>query len=152
MFIPYLRVTCLTFVISFFATATFADIYKWIDENGETHYTQQAPQGISSTSIKTPPPPTLDPKIAQQQVDELIQQQESDDELRLEAKKQIKVEAENKINQEKNCSIAQQKLQQYQDNPGRRISDEQGNVTRLTEEERQQKIQESQDNVNTYCQ
>jgi hypothetical protein len=151
MFIPYLPVACLTFVLSLLATVTLADTYKWIDDNGDTHYTQQAPHGISSTIIKAPPPPTIDPNLAQKQVDKLIQQQQSEDELRLKAKKQSKVDANNNAKQQKNCGIAQQQLQQYQDNPGRRTFDSKGNATMPTEEQRQQKIVESQKKINKYC-
>jgi len=152
MFIPYLRLVCLTLILSLFATATFAEIYKWVDKNGQTHYSQQAPRDIATTVIKTPPPPAIDPNIAQQQIDELINQQKSEDQLRLETQNQQQIDAENKANQERNCKIAQQQLQQYQNNPGRRIMDADGNATRLAEEERQQKIQESQENITKYCQ
>lgn len=152
MFIPHLRLVCLTFMLSLFATAAFAEIYKWVDEDGQTHYSQQAPRDIPATVIKTPPPPAIDPNIAQQQVDDLIQQQESEEKMGLEQQNQQKIAAENKADQEKNCNIAQQQLQQYQNNPGRRIMDADGNVTRLTEEERQQKIKEAQENVTKYCQ
>lgn len=152
MFIPHLRLVCLTFMLSIFTTATFADIYKWVDDNGQTHYSQQAPRDIASTVIKTPPPPAIDPNTAQQQIDELIMQQEAEDQTRLEQQDQQKIEAENLANQQKNCTIAQQRLQQYQNNPGRRLIDADGNVTRLAEEERQQKIQEAQENVTKYCQ
>jgi hypothetical protein len=152
MFIPHLRLVCLTFMLSLFASAAFAEIYKWVDENGQTHYSQQAPRDISATVIKTPPPPAIDPNIAQQQVDELISKQEDEDQLQLEQQNQQKIEAENIANQQKNCKIAQQQLEQYQNNPARRIMDADGNVTRLAEEERQQKILESQENVTKYCQ
>lgn len=152
MFIPHLRLVCLTFMLSLFATAAFAEIYKWVDENGQTHYSQQAPRDIPATVIKTPPPPAIDPNIAQQQVDELITQQEAEDQVQLEQQNQQKIEAEKVADQQKNCEIAKQQLEQYQNNPGRRIMDADGNVTRLAEEERQQKIQESQENVTKYCQ
>jgi hypothetical protein len=152
MFIPHLRLVCLTFMLSLFATAAFAEIYKWVDENGQTHYSQQAPRDIPATVIKTPPPPAIDPNIAQQQVDELITQQEAEDQVQLEQQNQQKIEAEKVADQQKNCEIAKQQLEQYQNNPGRRIMDADGNLTRLAEEERQQKTQESQENVTKYCQ
>ena len=152
MVIPHLRLICLTFMLSLFATAAFAEIYKWVDGNGQTHYSQQAPRDIPTTVIKTPPPPAIDPNIAQQQVDELITQQEADEQMSLEQQEQQKMKAEKLATQQSNCKIAQQQLVQYQNNPGRRIMDADGNVTRLAEEERQQKIQESQENVTKYCQ
>lgn len=152
MFIPHLRLVCLTFILSLFATVTFAEIYKWVDENGQTHYSQLAPRDVAATVIKTPPPPAIDSNAAQQQVDELIQQQETEAQIRLEQQNQQKIEAENLANKERNCNIAQKQLQQYQNNPGRRTIDADGNVSRITEEERQQKIQEAQENVTKYCQ
>tara|TARA_R110000772_G_scaffold13567_1_gene40081 strand:- start:1194 stop:1652 length:459 start_codon:yes stop_codon:yes gene_type:complete len=152
MFIPYLRLVCLTFILSLFATATFAEIYKWVDENGQTHYSQQAPRDIQATVITSPPPPVVDSTAAQQEIDALIKQQTSDEQLSLEQQNQQQNDEEKKDNKDKNCKIAQQQLEEYQNNPGRRIMDADGNVTRLTEEERQQKIQESQENVTTYCQ
>jgi hypothetical protein len=139
-------------MLSLFATAAFAEIYKWVDENGQTHYSQQAPRDIPATVIKTPPPPAIEPNIAQQQVDELITQQEDQYQLQLKQQNQQKIEAGNIANQQRNCKIAQQQLEHYQSNPRRRIIDADGNLTRLAEEERQQKIQESQENVTKYCQ
>jgi hypothetical protein len=139
-------------MLSLFASAAFAEIYKWVDENGQTHYSQQAPRDIPATVIKTPPPPAIDPNIAQQQVDALITQQEADEQMSLEQQEQQQIAAEKLATQQSNCKIAQQQLEQYQNNPGRRIMDADGNVTRLAEEERQQKIQESQENVTKYCQ
>lgn len=153
MFIPHLRLVCLTFILlSLFTTTTFAEIYKWVDKNGQTNYAQKAPRNIAVTIIKITPPPVIDPKVAQQQIDGLIKQQESEDQMRLEQKNKQKVDAEREANKEDNCNTAQKQLQQYQNNPGRRSIDADGNVTRLTEEERQQKIQEMQANVAKYCQ
>jgi len=152
MFIPHLGLVCLTFMLSLFASATFAEIYKWVDENGQTHYTQQAPRDVPATVITPPTSPAISPNAAQQEVDDLIKQQESEEKMSLEQQKQQQIAAENKAEQEKNCKIAQQQLQQYQNNPNRRIMDADGNVTRLAEEERQQKIQESKENVTKYCQ
>ncbi|HDY85644.1 hypothetical protein LCGC14_1169020 [marine sediment metagenome] len=153
MFIPHLRLICLTFVLSsLFATTSFAEIYKWIDKDGQINYSQQAPQGVTATIIKAPPPPAIDPNAAQQKIDQLITQQESDEQMRLEQQNQQKVEAKNELIQQQNCTIAQQQLEQYQNNPGRRLIDADGNATRITEEERQKKIEELQKNVTEYCQ
>ena len=152
MFIPYLRAICLTFILSLSATATFSEIYKWNDTNGQVNYSQQAPINLPYIIIEVPPPPAIDPNIAQKEIDELIKQQEAEEQLRLEQQNQQKIAADEQANREKNCEIAQQQLQKYQNNPGRRILDADGNAIRLTEEERQQKILESQENVTKYCQ
>lgn len=47
-------------VIAFFAIAagTGADLYKWVDENGITHYTDEPPSGRPSKEIRPLPKPT----------------------------------------------------------------------------------------------
>jgi hypothetical protein len=153
MFIPHLRLVCLTFILStLFTTATFAETYKWVDKDGQTHYSQQAPRDITATIIKDPSPPAIDPDAAQQQIDQLINQQDSEAQLRLEQQNQKEVEAVNEANKQRNCNKAKKQLQQYQNNPGRRAIDADGNVSRLAEEERQKKIQESQASITKYCQ
>ncbi|MDH5358034.1 MAG: DUF4124 domain-containing protein [Gammaproteobacteria bacterium] len=152
MFIHYLQYSCLTFVIVLFAATTSADVYKWVDKDGQTHYSQQAPSNQQADLIKTPPPPTIGPTEAQQQIDALIEQQKENDQAATEKRNQARQEAEKIAQKKENCRIAQQNLQQYMDNPGRRIVDEDGNVTRLPEEERQQKIKQLHIDVKEYCQ
>lgn len=152
MFIPDLRVVCLTFILSLFASATFAEIYKWSDQNEQINYSQQAPKNLPYTIIEIRQPPVIDPTIAQKQIDDLIKQQEAEEKVRLDETTKQESDADKQKRFEENCLIAKDNLLKYQNNPGRRMIDEQGNVTRPTEEERQQKIQESQDNVNKYCQ
>ena len=152
MFIPYLRHSCLTFVIVFLATTAYADIYKWVDKDGQTHYSQQAPRNQQADLIKTPPPPTIDPAEAQKKIDTLIEQQQQNDQALKNQRNQAQQEAEKAAQKKENCRIAQQNLQQYKDNPSRRVMDADGNVTRPTEEDRQQKIQQLQQHVKEYCQ
>ncbi|RKZ92733.1 MAG: DUF4124 domain-containing protein, partial [Gammaproteobacteria bacterium] len=40
MFIPYLRLSCLAFVLFFFTINSYGDVYKWLDEDGQVHYSQ----------------------------------------------------------------------------------------------------------------
>ena len=152
MFIPYLRLSCLAFVLFFFAANSYADVYKWIDEDGQVHYSQQPPPGQQAEMIKAPPPPAIDPAKAQQEIDTLIEQQKAD-ELASEDKTIQAGKEQERANQLKaNCQAAKRNLKAYQDNPGRRLMDDKGNVTRPTEEERQQKIRESQQKVKEFCQ
>ena len=152
MFIHYLRYSCLTFMIVLFTTATSADVYKWVDKDGQTHYSQQVPRDQQADLIKTPPPPSIDPAEAQKKIDALIEQQQQNDQALKEQRNQAQQETEKAAQKKENCRIAQQNLQQYKDNPGRRVVDADGNVTRLSEEDRQQKIQQLQQNVKEYCQ
>ncbi len=151
MFIPYLRQYCLFLVLLTCATNVSANVYKWVDEDGETHYSQIPPKEQQVELIKAPPPPAIDPNKAQQQLDQLIEQQSADRKAQDEQRKQAVRSAEQENIRQQNCQTAKRNLQQYQDNPGRRSIDEDGNVVHLKEEDRQQKIKQQQQSIKEFC-
>jgi len=152
MFIHYLRHYCLLLILSFFSIASFADVYKWIDDEGQTHYSQQAPRNRPVDMIKTPPPPAIDPAIAQKEIDTLIEQQQGIYEQREEERQLARDEAENEEKREEYCTVNQHNLQEYMNNPGRRMIDADGNVSRPTEEERHNKIMDIKKRLSEHCQ
>lgn len=151
MFIPYLRQICLFLFLSSMALAGYADVYKWVDENGQTHYSQTAPENQNAEMIKAPPPPASLPEDAQQKIDTLIEQQTEARKAQEEQLAKQKQDDEQKQVLENNCNLAKSNLQVYMDNPGRRVLKEDGTVIRPTEEDRQQKIQEAKQDIKEYC-
>lgn len=133
------------------ATASSADVYKWTDEDGQVHYTQQPPTGREAQEIKAPPPPTIDPRDAQKQIDDLIKQQEKQDRERTFEKALKKQKVQQQENEEKRCETAKSNLQKYQNNPNKLVRMPDGTVNRITEEERQQRISSLKEQVNVYC-
>jgi len=152
MVIPDLKQLCLVLATLLVSVSVHAEIYKWVDENGQTHYSQQPPASGEAQVVDVPPPPPIDPDTAQEEVDQLIEQQQAAEEAEQEAQQQAEEEAAQQAIREENCRIARQNLTQYENNPGRRVVDEEGNVTRLVEEERQQKMLEFQEQIDLYCQ
>lgn len=151
MFLHSLRYYFLFFVLCFPSSSSFAKMYKWVDDQGQTHYSQQAPKDRESDIIKAPPPPTVNPNIAQKKIDTLIEQQqgiyeEREDERRLEEEARISSE-----NKEKYCEVNNHNLMEYINNPGRRLLDEDGNAIRPTEEQRQAKIEEIKQRLTEHC-
>lgn len=135
------------------STASFSEqgywAYKWVDETGSTHFSQVPPPPPAPAEIiKINPSAAITPIVSEFETaepeadatEQNEQQQTSEDQLA----QQQQAFAEN-------CKIAKENKQLYQDNPGRRFIDADGNVTRLTEEERQAKIQESQKQIDFYC-
>ena len=51
-------------VLALGGLAVAADIYKWVDANGVTHYGSSPPPGVKATRVG--PPPALDPAAASQ--------------------------------------------------------------------------------------
>lgn len=149
MFIPQLSCCCLAML----AVATVhADVYKWQGDAGQVIYSQTPPNSGSYEMIEAPPPPAMHPAAAQQEIDQLIEQQQATDKARNEQRLQQQQKQQASAIQAENCRIAKYNLQQYQNNPGRRAIDSQGNVTRPTETERQEKISTYQQHVQQLCQ
>lgn len=127
-----------------------AKMYKWTDEDGNVHYTQQPPPGdVESTVVKPPPP--VDTEKAQ---DELKQQQDKLENLEEEKQKQQEEAAksgEKNALYEKNCRISQARLKSLQNTGRVRAVDENGNITRLTTEEHNARIDEVKEKIKKYC-
>lgn len=130
------------------ATAS-AQVYKWVDAQGNTHFGAQPPEGQDATKINTSaaqpkaaapapataaplPSPTEDP--AQKAIDEKV-------------KKEV---AESEAQRAKYCEVTRTNLAQLQNNP--RVKTEvNGEMRRLTEEERQSQIAENQKGIAENC-
>lgn len=124
-----------------------AQIYKWVDSQGVTHFDAQPPAGQNSTEVDTakpvvapPPAPVKAPdaaqgKAAQRTINQQVQQQVVDQEEQM----------------AKFCDTSRNNLAQLQNNP--RVRQEMGGELRkLTEEERQAKIVLTQKQIEENCQ
>ncbi len=133
-----------------FVPVTFAKMYKWVDAEGNTQYTQQPPPGdIEAEIIK--PPPKVDTDKAQKQFDEKQKQQDSIRKTREEeAEERQKNEKEVAV-RESNCALAKDKMARLKDNPRVYSADEYGNRTKLLEEDRQTKLDEARKMIKEYC-
>ncbi|NOQ93071.1 MAG: DUF4124 domain-containing protein [Methylophaga sp.] len=152
MFIQYLRHGCLLFVLLAFNNMSFADIYKWVDDEGNTHYSQLPPRDQQADLIKAPAPPARSASDAQKEIDTLIEKQSGTFEAKEEERRLAREVAEDDKKREDYCRINKHNLQQYQDNPGRRMIDSDGNVIAPDEEQRIQKIAEIQKRLAEHCQ
>lgn len=118
-------------------------VYKWVDGQGVTHFDAQPPQGQLATTIvipaSAPPKPApapastapSDPKAIESTVKQQIAQQE----------------AQRKVF----CDQARTNLAQLQNNPRLRENTE-GEMRRLTDEQRQVRIIETQKAIADNCQ
>ncbi|MEX3773867.1 DUF4124 domain-containing protein [Pseudomonas sp. MYb118] len=120
-----------------------AQIYKWVDEQGVTHFDAQPPQGRSAETVVTPSPATSAPSRPapdttigdQQAIDKSVKQQVSEQQA------QLKVF----------CEQARTNLAQLQNNPRLR-EDVDGELRRLSEEQRQERTAETRRQIDENCQ
>lgn len=152
MVIPYFKQVCLALLTVLLSFSVNAEIFKWVDENGQTHYSQTPPESGVAETIDIPPPPPIASETDENEIETLIEQQQAAEKAEQEAQETAEQEAEREAQLATNCQVATDNLRGYQNNPGRRVIDEEGNATRPSEEERQQKIQDLQDKIDLYCQ
>ncbi len=127
-------------------------MYKWVDADGNTHYTQSPPpDGTTKEDLNLPASANLDNTEA---LKEFEDQQNKNQELAEENEKEQKLQdrsAEHTALKKENCRTAKAKLENVQNTGRIRAVDEYGNIVRATEEERQRRITEAQENIKKWC-
>lgn len=142
---------CIGLCTALFAgLAQAATIYQWKDTQGTLHYGSQPPDGVKATIISTGKsngssmrvtPPKVETaaqpsKIeSQAEIDARIKQQAADDDAKL----------------KEYCSTMRDNLGKLRNYP-RVMSNENGQVTRLTEEDRQARLAETEAKIAEICQ
>ena len=127
--------------------ATAGQIYKWVDGQGNVHFGSQPPEGqdaaavnpnISQPKVTAPAAPTLKTEAKDEEQEKLDQQARSQASER---------EEEMKVY----CERIRKDLAQMKASPRVRIDDG-GELRRLTEEERQDRIAKSEASIKENCQ
>jgi len=138
-------------ILAGLATGSQAAMYKWVDGNGLTVYSQTPPASGQSTLIKPPPPPAETPEEAQKRLNQQIQKLDDAAEDR-ELASQKKGEEENQADVFRtNCANAESNLLNLEGTPRKLMRKPDGEYVRLAEEERQKMIQEARDQIKQFC-
>ena len=129
------------------ATAMAGQVYKWVDAQGVTHFGAQPPQGQQATTINTatPPPRPQTPPTPPTPV------QKQDDPAQAAVDEQVKKQvAAQEAERKAYCLSARTNLAQLENNPRLRLDDG-GEVRRIDEDERQQRIGELKKSIAENC-
>jgi predicted lipid-binding transport protein (Tim44 family) len=125
-----------------------AAMYKWVDEEGNTHYSQTPPPGRPAETIaapKAPPAPPRRENVAEEPADGGGETSATEESGPSEAERR-RIERENAAR----CREARQLLQRYETTPRIRVPD--GDSFRyLSEEERQQHIRDARKIIQERC-
>ncbi|HET19113.1 MAG TPA: DUF4124 domain-containing protein [Chromatiales bacterium] len=122
-----------------------AAIYKWVDEKGVTHFTEQPPASGQGEKVQprvyapaTPAAPSAgkDTEAAEPKVEQAA------------PKSVLTVPPEQMAEQ---CQQARQRLLQLESSPRILYRGEDGEMTRATEEERQRMMDEERKRIELYC-
>lgn len=129
-----------------------AEIYKWTDADGETHYTQTPPPaGTESETIEGAPPPAEDPEEIRKGLQEQLDAYDDAKAVRDEDYALQKKHKETLEIIRKNCKTARSNLANLQQGGQKRFMTPEGEVKYLTIEERNRRIEEAEGQIREFC-
>jgi hypothetical protein len=143
--------TLLFLALAVYLVSTQAGIYRWVDDEGVTIYSQTKPATGDAVEIKSSSPPPASKPAAQKQLDTLQQQTNDAQQKRESRKEEQRAAAEDAQIRRENCEAAKHNLDLYT-NLGRRVvKGPDGKYSRPSEEVRQQRIEEAKKSIEEFC-
>lgn len=137
-----------------FITCSFAhaEIHKWVDENGVTHYSEFAPSDSESNIEQVEVEKT--PEDADKNYEKMKERYAKDKELEDEEKRLEGMDEAQKREYEimkKNCNLARQNIKVLQNKANRKFKDAKGNVIFYDDKQRAAKVKAAQDYIDNNC-
>ncbi|HEY1029079.1 MAG TPA: DUF4124 domain-containing protein [Pseudomonas sp.] len=136
-----------TLMLALSTTAMASQIYKWVDEQGITHFGAQPPQGQQATTINTSAPP---PRATASEPPPTVEEQLDPEQAAIDKKVKEEV-AKQEAERKQYCETARTNLAQLENNPRLRIEEEGGEVRRVDENERQKRITDLKKSIAENC-
>ncbi|MDZ7828747.1 MAG: DUF4124 domain-containing protein [Halofilum sp. (in: g-proteobacteria)] len=128
--------------------ASAADVYRWVDDEGVVHFTQNPPNDRDSVKLDAANPPADDPEARREQVDQLEEEIESTVERR-------RMEREGRAADRAREEQRQQRCRQLRDDRERLMNTarvREGEDYRvITPEERKQKLEQYNRRIEELC-
>lgn len=130
-----------------------AGIYKWVDDNGQVHYSEKAPDKTrAAKEIRlpryTPSAATVSPEQRKQQRSNLLRAFDEERKLRNEAKAK---KDQQDARRRHNCILARDKLKNYQRATVLYDLDEKGKRIYLSDTQRSRAVANLKSRINHWC-
>lgn len=140
----------IVFIMLFFPSVSFAEIYKWTDDDGNIHYSESPP--ISNQEVeKITPIKSIDTTNAENKLQEQVESLDAQREARLASKAEKEKAEADVVKQKKKCQQLNERLTKLTTRPRANKRDEEGNIVRMGEEERQDEIKQTQQDISEQC-
>jgi len=150
-----LRRLSLVWVLLLVATASPAadsqNMYKWTDDQGEVHYTQFPPPGRQVEILHGVRPPDQSSETAGNDLQKQLEAVEQQNDKQQQETKDADQKADIQKIRKTNCEAAHQNLVNLNRGGNVRYMGADGKVMRLTEEERQKRIDEANQQIKENC-
>lgn len=142
-----------TLAMALSASSTWAKMYKWVDEEGQTHYTQTPPpdNAREQGSVAPPPPPAESPEKAAERFEKIRQSLQEDIEAEQKAEEEQQENRKTAKEQANRCNKAKTWLRQLESNTRLREVNEDGEYVLLDNSVRQERLKKARELVEKEC-
>jgi len=125
-----------------------AEVYRWVDDRGQVHYSQVPPTGREAQPVGPPAAPQAAPNQ-----DSLNQSLKAANDAAPQKKAEADRIAQTQANLEQYCTQLREQLAYLDAKTARRLgtTDEKGNVSRVTEEQFQERRNELLQKISESC-
>ncbi|MHB8472298.1 MAG: DUF4124 domain-containing protein [Gammaproteobacteria bacterium] len=127
----------------------FATAYKWVDKDGETHYSQSPPTAVKTEVIKAPAGPASTPATPKAATAPSAKSPASESAAK--PTPDAKAKAEDSAVRAENCASARKNLEVLKNAPRVTIKDQNGLYHRLNDDERKARSTEAQKRIDEFC-
>lgn len=128
-----------------------SEVYKWVDEDGVTHYGERAPADKNYSTVKTYGEVPGGGEEAKQRLEQQRTDKKASEAKDIDYAQQKKVADEQAKVRAENCKGARSNLKTIEENARVRILGEDGEFRYLSEEERQQQINSAKEMISENC-
>ena len=143
------RILLVLVLLLSFAGASIAEMYKWVDEEGNVHYGDCPPADCKPEQIESAPGPSEEEiKRSQERSERLIQEQRQRDEAR---RIESEIKRIKRAELKKRCKVLRSRLFLMKQPGVLTIADNEGNVMRPTDKERERMISEIEEFIRKNC-
>jgi Domain of unknown function (DUF4124) len=140
---------CLVILCMLMPSLSTAEVYKWVDNDGKTNYTQiPPPPGYEWEAVRETASPAATPAPPATVLQERFEEQQKDRENKAAVAGQEKKNAEI---MQLNCDAATGNLEALELGGNRMYKTADGEYLRLSGEERQQRIDQAKQQMEKYC-
>jgi len=145
------NILMLSFSISFTPISLYAAVYKWTDNDGNIHYSQERPGHIQSKRMKIAPPPQ---DISTYKKPSLRKKEAADNQNNGKNSDKNNRQADHKRStnkQDTGCKAAKLTLKKLLSSGRVRKKDKNGNLSYMSDKQKQQRIKQEKDFITQNC-
>ncbi|MBS0298790.1 MAG: DUF4124 domain-containing protein [Proteobacteria bacterium] len=147
-----MRIFVMTAIVLLLSTNTYAQIYKWVDKNGRTQYTDQPPPPDAAKEEQKLHINKSAPAAGNQDRTRNFSEEREEFDKRRQQRREEEAQQQAKSEEsKKKCIDAQTQLRIYTDSPRLTVPDGAGGLTYVDDDLRQRKIADANKAVATHC-